>query len=177
MRENEPSADNQQERLTTIPNHIAWYISGFVDGEGSFNISLRKKRDYRIGWQPILSFNVSQREKTVLDLIKKYFQCGIIKRRLDGLHSYDVTKPQDLMVNVVPFFEQYKFLSKRKTDNFNLFKQACQLMLKKKHLKLKGFIQLLNIRQNINQGKGRTRKYTKKKVMESLKSPETIRQA
>ena len=41
-----------------IPSHIGWYLSGFCDGEGSFNISLRKKPDYKSGWQVVLSFNV-----------------------------------------------------------------------------------------------------------------------
>ncbi len=100
--------------LDQIPAHIAWYISGFVDGEGSFNISLRKKEDYKIGWQPVLSFNVSQRERKILDLMKQYFGCGIIKRRKDGLHSYDVTTPKDLETKIIPFFNQYYFLCDRK---------------------------------------------------------------
>ena len=60
--------------------HLYCYISGFVDGEGSFNVSLRKKIDYRLGWQPVLSFNVSQREITILALMKRYLKCGIIKK-------------------------------------------------------------------------------------------------
>lgn len=159
-----------------IPHHIAWYISGFVDGEGSFNISLRKKNDYRIGWQPVLSFNVSQREVTVLKLMKKYFQCGIIKRRKDDLHSYDVTTPDELLTRIIPFFEHYQFIAQRKKDNFNLFKQAVILMSQKRHLQLDGFKELLEIREKINQGKGRTRKYTKEKVLQLIVSSETIRQ-
>ena len=77
-----------------VPEKIGWYFAGFVDGEGSFNISLRKKTDYKIKWQPVLSFNVSQRERTILALMKRYFGCGIIKRRKDGLYSYDVTNPK-----------------------------------------------------------------------------------
>lgn len=188
MRENETSADNQQERLSiedvkvtseqeSIPTHIAWYLSGFVDGEGSFNISLRKKKDYRIGWQPVLSFNVSQRERTLLDWMKAYFRCGIVKRRKDGLHSYDVTNPKDLLNRIIPFFEKYYFLSQRKKENFMLFKKAVDLMVNKRHLKLKGFKELLDIRAKINKGKGRTRKYTKQKVLQLLESSETIRQA
>ncbi len=179
--ENQTNRDNQQERLlmTTsnkISSNVAWYLSGFVDGEGSFNISLRKKSDYRIGWQPVLSFNVSQRERTLLDLMKSYYQCGIIKRRKDGLHSYDVTNPSDLKRKIIPFFDQYSFLSKRKQANYLLFKKAVDLMLSKEHLEIEGFIRLLDIRESINKGKGRTRKYTKQDVLKLIESPETIRQ-
>ena len=156
-----------------IPNHLGWYISGFADGEGSFNVSLRKKSDYKVGWQPVLSFNVSQREKTILSLMKKHLKCGIIKRRKDGLHSYDVTNPKMIVEVIIPFFEKYKFLSENKKKNFSIFKQITQIMIEKKHLKPNGFKKLLILRESLNEGKGRTRKYTLESVLESS---ETIRQ-
>lgn len=155
-----------------IPERIGWYISGFVDGEGSFNVSLRKKPDYKIKWQPVLSFNVSQRERTILALMKRYFGCGIIKRRKDGLYSYDVTNPKAIQEIIIPFFEKYRFLSANKKKNYSIFKKAVKIMAEKRHLEPKGFKELLMLREKINRGKGRTRKYTLDNV---LKSSETIR--
>lgn len=157
-----------------IPESIKWYISGFVDGEGSFNVSLRKKSDYRVGWQPVLSFNVSQREKTILTLMKQHFKCGIIKRRKDGLHSYDVTNPRAIQEIIIPFFERYKFFSINKRHNFLIFKEIVKLMIEKNHLNPQGFLKLLKLRDRLNKGKGRKRKYTMRHVLESS---ETIRQA
>jgi hypothetical protein len=157
-----------------IPDRIGWYIAGFVDGEGSFNVSLRKKSDYRVGWQPILSFNVSQRERTVLALMKRHLVCGIIKQRKDGLYSYDVTNPHAIETIIIPFFEKYLFLSATKKRNFSLFKKIVRLMATKRHLTPEGFYELLRLREKINQGKGRTRKYSMQFVLESS---ETIRQA
>ena len=57
------SADNQQERLKT-----GHFLAGFVEGEGSFNISIRRKADYKVSWQVVLSFNVSQRDPSLLYL-------------------------------------------------------------------------------------------------------------
>lgn len=175
------SAGNQQERphkyidLNSIPERIAYYIVGFVDGEGSFNISLRKKQDYTLTWQPVLSFNVSQRERTILDHMQKLFSCGIVKRRKDGLHSYDVTNPAALWFRIIPFFDKYSFLSNAKIENFSLFKLAVETMVNKHHLSREGLHKLLLIRERINRGKGRTRKYTIQDVYKE--SPETIRQA
>lgn len=168
------SRKDQNRSKINISEKIGWYLSGFVDGEGSFNVSLRKKSDYRVGWQPVLSFNVSQREKTILTLMKFHFGCGIIKRRKDGLHSYDVTNPKEIREIIIPFFEKFDFLSKDKKRNFFLFKQVVELMAEKKHLKPEGFRELLEIRERLNKGKGRKRKYTLDNV---LKSSETIRQA
>lgn len=168
---------NQQERPKTsidrVPDNLGWYFAGFVDGEGSFNISLRKKADYRQQWQPVLSFNVSQRDKTILVLMKKHFKCGIIKQRRDGLYSFDVTNPKAIQEIIVPFFNQYNFLSSSKSKNFLIFKKAVELMYNKQHLKEEGFLKLLKLREILNKGKGRTRKYSINDVMESS---ETTRQ-
>ena len=59
-----------QNQLNNIPSNIGWYLSGFCDGEGSFNISLRNKSDYKNNWQVVLSFNVSQKDKTILSMLK-----------------------------------------------------------------------------------------------------------
>jgi len=161
--------DNQQERS----EHLFWYLSGFVDGEGSFNVSLRRNPGYKVGWQPVLSFNVSQKEKTVLILMQNCFEGGIIKRRKDGLHSYDMTNPKMIQEVIIPFFKKYQFFSKSKQENFLIFTKIVRLMSTKDHLTKTGFRKLLNLREKLNIGKGRTRKYTLKNV---LKSSETIRQ-
>ena len=134
---------------------------------------MRKKSDYKISWQPVLSFNVSQRDTTVLQMMKQYFQCGIIKRRKDGLYSYDVTTPSVLESIIVPFFHKYPLFSESKKKNFLLFEKAVQLMAAKRHLVHGGLLELIDLRELINQGKGRKRKYTKANML--LESPETIR--
>ncbi len=168
--------DNQQERpkqsRIKVPEKIGWYFAGFVDGEGSFNISLRHKIDYKQRWQPVLSFNVSQRERTILALMKRYLGCGIIKQRKDGLYSFDVTNPTAIQEKIIPFFTKYSFFSNTKKRNFSLFKKAVKIMYDKKHLEKDGLLKLLEIREKLNKGKGRKRKYS---ISDVLESPETIR--
>jgi hypothetical protein len=53
-------ADNQQERF--VPIELGNYLAGFADGEGSFNVSFRKRNDYRLPWKISLCFNISQSE-------------------------------------------------------------------------------------------------------------------
>jgi hypothetical protein len=53
--ENPSGADNQQERpspsgwLDAIPHDFGHYIAGFVDGEESFNVPIRRERDRGAG--------------------------------------------------------------------------------------------------------------------------------
>lgn len=146
-------------QLTKIPDHIGWYLSGFCDGEGSFNVSLRKKPDYKSGWQVVLSFNVSQRDRTMLALLKRYLGCGIIKKRRDGLFSYDVTNPNAIKDMVIPFFLKFRFQSASKKYNFRLFSKVTEMMSSRDHLNRSGLREILEIREKLNPGRGRTRKY------------------
>ena len=55
----------------TIPISIGFYLAGFADGEGSFNVSFRPRDDYRIPWKVSLCFNVSQRDEVILSRFKR----------------------------------------------------------------------------------------------------------
>ena len=95
-------------RIARVPTDIGYYLAGFTDGEGSFNISLRRKVDYKVSWQVVMSFNVSQKDPTLLYIIKEQLGCGIIKvRKIDNLYSYDATNPKDIIQKVIPYFQKY----------------------------------------------------------------------
>ena len=141
------------------------FLAGFVEGEGSFNVSLRRKTDYKVSWQVVMSFNVSQKDPTILGILKKELNCGIIKvRKKDLLYSYDVTNPQDIIQRVIPYFQKFPLLSESKRKNFAIFCKIAQIMDKGGHKNLSGLRKILELRELINEGKGRTRKYGIKDV-------------
>ena len=147
-------------RKELVGDPLGYFLAGFVEGEGSFNLSLRKKYDYGLKWQVVMSFNVSQKDPTLLYLLKKKLDCGIIKiRKKDGIHSFDVTKPSDIIEKVIPFFERYPIISEFKQTNFAIFCKVAKLMERGKHREPSGLREILELREKINFGKGRTRKY------------------
>ena len=92
---NVSGGDNQQETakwLEKIPSDIGNYISGFVDGEGSFNISIRRHPGYKLGWKTSLTFNVSQKGAKSLELIHSTFNCGYVRKRWDNLHYFEIVE-------------------------------------------------------------------------------------
>src|SRR5437764_1057600 len=113
-RDNVLDADNQQERLERIPSATASYFSGFVDGEGSFNVALIPRSEYRFGWKIYLTFNVAQKDPTVLNLIRNHFGVGRLEQRKDGVWNYSVNDIHSLQKLIIPFFKLYPFLSKSK---------------------------------------------------------------
>lgn len=152
-----------------------WFLAGFVEGEGSFNVSLRKKSDYRLGWQVVLSFNVSQKDKEVLDLLKKELDCGIIKvRKFDGLHSLDITNPSEIIYKVIPYFQKFSLFSSNKRKNFEIFCRIANLMKEGNHRTINGLKKILTLREELNKGKARKRKYEYDDVFPVKKSSETI---
>lgn len=177
-RENVISAGNQQERLSwleKIPNHLGWYFSGFIDGEGSFSISIKKIEDNKLGWRFEPRFNVAQRDVTVLKLMYEHMGCGWLQMRSDGVHYFNVTDLQSIHQRVVPFCEKYYFLSESKEKNFRIFRDIIVLMVQKRHLTPNGFTEIIQLREKLNEGKGRKRKYTIENVA-IKESSEIIRQ-
>lgn len=147
-----------------------YYLAGFADGEGSFNVSLRKRTDHTMGWQVVLTFNVSQKESYILSQFKKVLGCGrIVKRKKDGLHMYVVSNPIAIQEKVIPFFKKFNFLSQSKKKNFSIFCQIADLVFDKKHLTEDGLKEIVMLREKLNEGKGRKRKYNKDDVFTTLK--------
>lgn len=146
--------------LKQVPPHIGHYLAGFVDGEGSFNVSLRKLDDRTLGWQVVLTLNVAQREKTVLALCKKHIGCGRVQERKDGVWYFVVSNPTALQTRVIPFFKRFNFLSAQKKRNFSVFCRIAELVFNDAHHTPEGLMQIIELREQLNVGRGRKRKYS-----------------
>jgi len=145
---------------SNVPARHGYYIAGFTDGEGSFNVSLKHREDYAGKWKLTASFNVSQKDRVILAFLKKVIGCGTLRERGDGVVYYEVTNPSALQESVIPFFERFPFLSANKKRNFAIFKKIVHLMYTKAHLTDSGFREILLLRETLNAGIGRKRKYT-----------------
>lgn len=151
--------------LQNIEPKFGYYISGFIDGEGSFNISLKKRMDYSDEWKITASFNISQRDRVILAFIKTKLGCGTLRERKDGVVYYEVTNIQSLHDKIIPFFIRFPFLSAAKKRNFSIFKQIVEIMRNKGHLKRDGFLKIIELREKLNEGRGRNRKYNLEDVI------------
>jgi len=124
----------------------------------------------------VLTFNVSQKDATNLFLLKKHLKCGRIQNRSDGVHYFVVSNNLSIIEKVIPFFDKFSFLSATKKKNFSIFKQITQLVKDNQHLNPEGFNKIVNLREKLNEGKGRTRKYNKTDALIKTKeSSETKR--
>jgi hypothetical protein len=171
--ENVTGADNQQERLDG-------YISGYVDGEGSFSVVVNRNPSCRTGFQLVPEFHVSQNgdRAEVLRLIQaRLGGCGYIKPngRKDRALVFVVRKREDLLRRVIPFFERSRLLSSKQRD-FEKFARVVRAMALGRHRTPIGFEELLILALSMN-GNGRFRKVRWQELIHSRpESSETVRQ-
>lgn len=166
--------------VSQVPQRIGHYLAGFTDGEGSFNVSFRKRGDYAMPWKVSLCFNVSQRDEVILALFKRHLKCGTMRTRPDGVWYYEVNNFTAIVENVIPFFDRFGFLSAKKQRDFAKFKQIAKLVQGGHHLSKEGIDEILTIRRDMNDGGAMRRKYSDDSILELFEpreSSETTRQA
>jgi hypothetical protein len=160
--ENPSGADNQQERpsssnwLDRIPHDLGNWVAGFVDGEGSFNVPIRRERDRGLPWRVSLSFNVSQIGEEAPLLLRSVFGVGTVRGRGDGVFYYEVTKPIDLKERAFPFFDRFVLRTPKRKD-LEVFRAITELVLSGRHLSAAGIEEALVLRAPMNRGGKRRR--------------------
>ena len=127
------SADNQQGRSKRSCLH-PWYVSGFVDGEGSFHVAIYRDTRMTAQWKIIPEFHVSQRysSRHVLDELVPFFRCGYVKANhttnpRDSTYVYVVRNRQDLLEKIISFFEEYP-LRTEKSNDYRIFTKIVRSM-------------------------------------------------
>src|SRR5438093_678535 len=154
-----------------IPESIGFYFAGFVDGEGSFNLSFRKRSDYKLPWKVSLCLNVSQKDRSMLALLKHHLKCGTIRYKSDDVWFFEVNNLIAIRENVIPFFERFRFLSVKKKRDFAIFKRMASLMAEGAHLRKEGIVELLKLRRKMNDG-GK-RKYDEQAILAAFGATES----
>lgn len=152
--------------INQISDPIGYYFAGFVDGEGSFHLTFRRRKDYRLPWKVTLALNVSQKDRVILALFKRHLKCGSIRRKDGDVWMYEVNNLTAICENVIPFFQCFGFLSAKKKRDFSIFKRMAKLMANRAHLSKEGIVQLLKLRREMNDG-GK-RKYTEAEILRAF---------
>ena len=137
----EQYAGSQSSYLTDLPS----YISGYVDGEGCFTVSISPRPTLRVGREVRPSFSVSQngdRDEVLLD-IQDYFGCGTIRPdRSDKTVKWEARSLPLLIRRVIPHFHRYPLRS-GKSNDFELFASTCEAMARGRHLEPEGLREIV----------------------------------
>lgn len=89
-----------------------------------------------------------------METIKDYWECGGVKEipSRPTISILKVGKFRDIFEKFVPFFNKYKVLGV-KSEDFNSWCKAVELIKDKKHLTSKGLEEIRQIKSKMNTGK------------------------
>ena len=150
------------------------YISGYVDGEGCFTVSIAPRAKLAVGWEVRPSLSVSQNgdRAEVLHAIQAYFGCGSIRPdRSDRTLKWETRCLDDLLARVIPHFEAWPLLSGKRRD-FESLAAVCKVMAAGGHRTSVGLIRIVELARVMNpSGK---RRYDAEAILERLRQGEGI---
>ena len=144
------------------------YISGYVDGEGCFTVSISPRPTLLVGWEVRPSISVSQNgdRPEVLLAIQKYFSCGTLRPdRSDRTLKWEIRSLPLLIGRIIPHFKMYPLQSGKQRD-FELFADVCERMARGEHRTTEGLREIVRLASRMNpSGK---RGYLPEQIYESL---------
>lgn len=131
-----------------------WFLTGFIDAEGTFIVPLRPKSDFKCGWEVQSEFKLGLHLKDfpVLEAIKAY---------LGGIGTITVNKVKNVAVLriaslkelavIIDHLTRYPLITQKRAD-FELFKRVVDIKLSGRHTTLDGLQEIVNIRASLNRG-------------------------
>lgn len=129
-----------------------WFVTGFTDGDGSFAVSITKKKA-GIGWKivPIFTIGLDLKDLDLLVQIKDFFKTGNIYISKRGVVYYTVGSVKDIVKYIIPHFDKYPLVTQKLKD-FRLFKEIVLLMEKGQHNIVSGLLKVFSLKVNLNKG-------------------------
>lgn len=155
------SAQTNQIRFTSVVASVVqksnyslnpWFITGFVDGEGSFIILINKNSRLKTGWEVKLKFSITvhQKDKAILEKIKFFLGLGEIYKNRANLIEYNVSSVKDLAI-IINNFDKFPLKTKKFAD-FKLFREVFIIKKNKEHLNISGLIKCVSRKASSNTG-------------------------
>lgn len=135
-----------------------FFVTGFVDGEGCFHITISKRSINKTGYTVNMAFSIGLHKKDtwLLKSIQSYFGgIGCLSHHKNTV-VWRVLSARELKV-IVEHFDRYSLLTKKHLD-FLLFKEALQIYENKDHLSEQGLMKMVSIKASINKGLSNTLK-------------------
>lgn len=137
--------------LNQIIPHSDW-MAGFVSGDGSFYLTIRKSSVLKTGYRAEIGFQITQhsRDEVFMESFIPYFNCGKLKK--DSRHSvlyFTVSNFMHLIEKIVPFFQEHKILGVKSLD-FEDWCKAAEIIKTKSHLTTEGINELRELQKGMN---------------------------
>lgn len=128
-----------------------YWVSGFVDGEGTFYVGINKNETMSNKFQVLPEFRIVQhkRDIKVLYALKEFFKSGVVRVNHDNRYELRIRSLEHINNYVIPHFNKFELMTGKKFD-FIKFKKIINLMNQKQHLKIEGLKRVIEISLKMN---------------------------
>ena len=145
-----------KERIQSIKKLHPQYVAGFIDGEGSFSVSIYKDEGMRnkIFVRPEFEIELRADDREILQRIQKTLGCGKIYEcnyERYGWYphvKYKVSRLDEISEILIPFLEKWP-LQAKKAKVFKYFKRIIRKRINGEHLTEKGVEEIIKLRDKI----------------------------
>jgi len=141
--------------LNTNYNLSPYAITGLVDAEGCFRISILNNRNFKedsssVPFNTRLYFQLSlhKKDENLLELLKDSLKVGKIYKSRPEAYEFQVSSIKDLKL-IIEFFDKYPLITQKYGD-YVLFKKAYELINNKQHLTNEGLLKLVALKASSN---------------------------
>lgn len=157
-----PFGKERIDRETLNPH----YVVGFIDGEGSFSISVGKHKTLKRGSEIRPEFEIELRkdDQEILERILVTIGCGRIYDlsydRYGWLpHAkYKIGGRKDMVKYLFPFLDEHPLQAKKRHD-YRIFKEIVLMMERKEHLTDAGYQKILTLRESVRKNGKKKKTY------------------
>lgn len=149
VRYNSPTGQIRYKSTDTSKNLNPWWVTGFVDAEGSFAMSIFKSKTAAIGWtvEPCFIITLHVRDLELLNSIKNFFSVGSVS--IIGKDARFRVRSRSELNVIVAHFNKYP-LQTTKALNFLYFCEILSLINKRVHANISGFLRLASLINRLN---------------------------
>lgn len=129
-----------------------YWLAGFTDADGSLQIkNIKRTRNNKIHESIKLNYQISQKERYILDLIKKYIGGGYIGKRIhpEGQISYYYESTSFKNNNkVIEYLNKYN-LQSSKYNKYLIYSEIQNMCNNKKHLTKEGLEKIIKLKTSL----------------------------
>lgn len=127
----------------------AW-LSGLIDAEGCFNVSVSNNKRYNLGYVIKLRFLLDQNDELSLNKVKYLFKTGKVTLRNNTINNYRYTMTGFSNFNKLCIYLKNYPLKTNKLISFIKWYHIYNMILNKEHLTLEGLNKINILRKDIN---------------------------
>jgi hypothetical protein len=133
--------------------HPAW-VTGFIDGEGTFFVDLLKNKTMALGIQVQLQFSITQhiRDADLMRSLVDFFGAGIVVPDGPTKVQYRIRRFADLEQSLFPLLDEYPLMTQKRLDA-EAFRKVHALMKDGRHLTPDGLDEIRAIKNTMNRAR------------------------